>query len=113
MFSLCPSRSALPRAAFVYNGSMPSIERIALLFCAVVCAGPAMAQQSSGGGPGPQATAEHGISLAASGHCLEAIPLLRKSLRQLSNKELEKKAGLVGITCAMTHNQADDALPFL
>jgi tetratricopeptide (TPR) repeat protein len=71
-----------------------------------------MAQQSSGL-PGPQATAEHGISLAASGHCLEAIPLLRKSLRQLSNKELEKKAGLVGITCAMTHNQADDALPFL
>jgi tetratricopeptide (TPR) repeat protein len=92
---------------------MPGIKRIVPLFCALLCASRSLAQQSPGAGPGPQVNAERGISLALSGHCLEAIPLLRKSVRQLTNKELQKKAGLVGITCAMTHNLPDDALPFL
>ena len=98
---------------------MKSAKPITGSFCAVVLFGyPCVAQQPQrAGSPSPagtpQANAERAISLASSGHCLEALPLLRKSVRQLSNKELQKKAGLVGVTCAMTHNASDDVLPFL
>jgi len=39
--------------------------------------------------------------------------VLKKSLRQISDKDLEKRAGLDGLHCAMTHNAPYDALPFL
>jgi tetratricopeptide (TPR) repeat protein len=78
------------------------------------CAAGGYAQTPKQASPANPATlAEKGIALAQSGHCTEALPLLKKSIRQISNRELLKKAGLVGINCAMTHNAALDALPFL
>jgi len=61
----------------------------------------------------PQSAAERAVTLAESGHCTEAMPLLKKSIHQIVNKELQKRAGLVGLNCAMTHNAPSDALPFL
>jgi len=61
----------------------------------------------------PQSTAERGVTLAENGHCTEALPLLKKSIHQIASKELQKRAGLVGLDCAMTHNAPSDALPFL
>ena len=61
----------------------------------------------------PQNAAERAVSLAESGHCTEAMPLLKKSIRQIANKDLQKRAGLDGLNCAMTHNTPSEALPFL
>jgi tetratricopeptide (TPR) repeat protein len=78
-------------------------------------AGRAVAQTSNGtsnGTAGPN-SAERAINLAESGHCIEALPLLKKTIRQTTNKELQKRAGLVGMHCAMTHNAPYDSLSFL
>src|SRR4029077_1457070 len=61
----------------------------------------------------PQNAAERAVSLAESGHCTEAMPLLKTSIRQIANKDLQKRAGLYGLNCAMTHNTPSEALPFL
>src|SRR5256885_3323636 len=56
---------------------------------------------------------ERAATLAESGHCTEALPLLKKFLRQASDKDLQKRAGLDGLHCAMTHNAPYESLIFL
>ena len=63
--------------------------------------------------PTQEASAERGVGLAESGHCDEALPLLKKSIRQTSTRELQKRIGLDGLHCAMTRNAFLEALPFL
>jgi len=74
-------------------------------------AGHAVAQTSTNAA-GPN-TAEHGLNLAESGQCNEALPLLKRAIRQTTNKDLQKRIGLVGLHCAMTHNEPYDSLTFL
>jgi tetratricopeptide (TPR) repeat protein len=57
--------------------------------------------------------AERAAALAESGHCTEALPLLRKAIRQTSNHDLKKRLGLDGLHCAMTHNTPYESLEFL
>lgn len=63
--------------------------------------------------PAAPSTIEHGTSLAENGHCEEALPLLKKSIRQTTDRDLLKRAGLDGLRCAMTHNAYLDSLAFL
>ena len=51
--------------------------------------------------------------MAESGHCKEAIPLLKKALVTPGDKDLRRTAGLDGIRCAMGSNQFDAAQAFL
>lgn len=62
---------------------------------------------------GDSATGEHGIALAEAGRCSEALPILKRAIRSSSDHELQKRVGLVGIQCAMTHNAPYDSLVFL
>jgi tetratricopeptide (TPR) repeat protein len=57
--------------------------------------------------------AEHATSLAESGHCAEALPLLKKSIRQVSDKDRKKRMGLLGVQCSMTHTDPYESLLFL
>jgi Tfp pilus assembly protein PilF len=57
--------------------------------------------------------AAHNAGLAESGHCVEALPNLKKAIHQLRDKQLEHRVGLDGVHCAMTLNQVEDALDFL
>jgi len=59
------------------------------------------------------AEAQHAVSLAESGHCTEALPLLKKLIRQATDKSLKKRIGLDGLHCAMTHNVPYESLDFL
>jgi tetratricopeptide (TPR) repeat protein len=59
------------------------------------------------------ATAKKASALAESGHCAEALGLLRKSFGLLSDKDLKRKVGLDGVHCAMTLNRPSSALDFL
>jgi len=60
-----------------------------------------------------QQTLERAASLAEAGHCSEALPLLKKAIRQTTDKEVERRAGLDGLHCAMTHNMPFESLTFL
>jgi tetratricopeptide (TPR) repeat protein len=57
--------------------------------------------------------AQHALELAESGHCAQALPLLKKAIRQVADKDVKKRIGLDGIHCAMTHNVPYESLDFL
>ncbi|PYU75153.1 MAG: hypothetical protein DMG52_08215 [Acidobacteria bacterium] len=63
--------------------------------------------------PDSSAVADHGAKLAETGHCADAMPLLKKSFPQTSNKDLKLKIGFDAVRCAMTLNQPDLAVDFL
>lgn len=46
--------------------------------------------------------AEHAATLAETGHCQEALPLLTKAATHMADKELQKRVGLDGVRCATT-----------
>jgi tetratricopeptide (TPR) repeat protein len=46
-------------------------------------------------------TAKGAISLAEQGHCKEALPVLRRALTSSGSKEERKKAGVLGVRCAI------------
>ena len=70
--------------------------------------------QTSGKAPvSSAADAEKGVNLAASGHCAQAIPVLKRAIHSTSDREMKKRVGLAGLHCAMTHNASYDSLAFL
>ena len=58
------------------------------------------------------AEAQRAAALAESGHCKEALPLLKKTIRQVTDKDFRKRLALDGLHCAMTHDSYE-ALDFL
>lgn len=60
-----------------------------------------------------QSSPRRAVTLAESGHCVEALPLLKQSVRQVADRDAKKHMGLLGLNCAMTHNAPSDALDFL
>jgi tetratricopeptide (TPR) repeat protein len=102
----------------MYNFSMTWIFQLCICAAVALPLSPAAAAQappkdSSASAASPQATAQHAVALAESGHCVEALPLLKKSVRQVSDRDLKKRIGLLGINCAMTHNAPYDSLDFI
>jgi tetratricopeptide (TPR) repeat protein len=57
--------------------------------------------------------AQRAANLAESGRCKEALPSLKKAIRQVTDKDLKKRLGLDGLHCAMTHDVPYDSLDFL
>ena len=55
---------------------------------------------------GTPAVAEHAASLAESGRCSEALPLLAKAAAHITDKELQKRVGLDGVRCATLLQQS-------
>jgi tetratricopeptide (TPR) repeat protein len=82
--------------------------------CVSVAAASGFAQDSSKPAhPAAAADGERAVNLAESGHCPEALPLLKKSIHQTTDRDLKKRIGLDGVHCAMTHATPYDALDFL
>ena len=65
--------------------------------------------------PAPDASQslQKGLSLAKSGHCAEALPLLKKSLARVEDKSLKRDAGLAGVRCALFTDQPEAVTEFL
>lgn len=102
----------------MYNSFMRFISpKLALCTCAGFLACGACFAQAPSKNPSasanPQPSPERAVALAESGHCVEALPLLKKSVRQLSDRNAKKHIGLLGLNCAMTHDAPSDALDFL
>src|SRR5256714_245725 len=53
---------------------------------------------------------EHAIDLAAKGRCQEALLVLKKSLAQASDKQLEYRVAMATARCAMSLDQAQTAV---
>ncbi|HET9408047.1 MAG TPA: tetratricopeptide repeat protein [Candidatus Sulfotelmatobacter sp.] len=73
----------------------------------------AAAQASKPGASSTASSSQRAATLAESGHCAEALPLLSKAIHQVSDRDLKKRIGLDGLHCAMTHNAPNASLPFL
>ena len=59
------------------------------------------------------AAAEHAATLAESGRCAEALPILTKSAAHITDKELQKRVSLDGVRCATTLQQMEPLQDFL
>ena len=57
--------------------------------------------------------ARHAADVAEGGRCAEALPDLKRTFRQLADKDLTHRVGLDGLRCAMTLNEFDQAQDFL
>jgi len=62
---------------------------------------------------GSASAAQQGLNLAKGGRCEQALPLLRKSAQQLTDKDLKREVGFAGVRCAMAYNRPDAAMEFL
>jgi len=92
----------------------PPWGRSALLLLVLLPSCRALAQSSSKAvKPDAAMSVQKALHLAESGNCTEAMPVLKKALYQISNKDLKRKAGLDGVHCAMTLNQPNAAIDFL
>lgn len=85
--------------------------------CSAVGALLALASSAQTGKAAPAADsstdAKHAVNLAKTGHCKEALPLLKKSAAHIVGKDLKRDAGFAGVRCAMFTDQPDAAIDFL
>jgi tetratricopeptide (TPR) repeat protein len=95
----------------IYNRAMQSL--VLGISLSSILAISALAQTTAKTSSSSSISAQHGISLAESGNCAEALPILKRSIRTTSDHELQKRIGLDGIQCAMTHNAPYDSLVFI
>jgi tetratricopeptide (TPR) repeat protein len=58
-------------------------------------------------------SADRAVNLAQSGHCKEALPLLKQAKQQLAEKDLKRRVGFAGVRCAMFAGQPEAAEGFL
>jgi tetratricopeptide (TPR) repeat protein len=63
--------------------------------------------------PDSAVSAQRAIKLADSGHCTEALPLLRNMLTRIADKETKIKAGASTVRCALSVDQREAALDAL
>jgi tetratricopeptide (TPR) repeat protein len=83
---------------------------IASLLCFAFAAG---AQSHTSATAASPAAVEHAASLAESGHCSEALPVLTKATPHIADKDLQKRAGLDGVRCASLLEQQGPLLDLL
>ena len=101
--SILCALSSMPRLPALYS----------LIFFALAISVSSIAQVSSKTAPVNSNAAEHAASLAESGHCSEALPLLSKTAAHLTDKELLKRVGLDGVRCATLLRRWDPLLDFV
>jgi tetratricopeptide (TPR) repeat protein len=80
-----------------------------LFFAAVI----SMGQTAKKNPPTTTTDAQRATSLAETGHCKEAMPLLKRAIRQTEDRDLKKHIGLDGLHCAMASVTPYDSLDFL
>src|SRR5215475_8856523 len=92
----------------VKHAALPTLTVLLTLFLAG-----ANSQAKPAGAANPNTIAEKAIEAAAAGRCADAIPELRKAVRNSTNGDLKKLAGLHGLRCAMIRNMPVEAEDFL
>ena len=85
---------------------------ISVLLTAVICGGSggwaiAQVSQTRAAVESPTAAAERGITLGTRGHCKEAMPLLKKVIPKIQDKDLLHDAVMTRAQCGMATDQRD------
>ena len=94
----------------MYSSSRGSLALLLLLSVFVsVPALPASAQAA----PDPSTSAKQGIALAHKGNCKLALPILKKALSRVTDKQLKFDAAMLTARCAMSIGQTDSAVEAL
>jgi tetratricopeptide (TPR) repeat protein len=83
-----------------------------LSFCFAFTGAP-LSAQSGKAQPEPSAIVQKALLSAKAGRCVEALPLLKKSVGRVVDKDLKREAGFSGIRCAMLMNDPDAAVDFI
>lgn len=99
-----------PMRALVRQAGFSSLLLLYLLLLATLSPGQAAKKSAA---PAGGSEAERATNLAESGHCAEALPLLKRAIRQTIDHDLKKRVGLDGLHCTMTHNAPYESLDFL
>ena len=99
--------------------SNPRAESMSLLFkylrpasvlaYAVFSALPCMAQAAKKSAAAPSASVRQAIKLVATGRCKEAVPILRRDLPRITDKDLRYHSAMALTRCAMGLNDDQDA----
>src|ERR1700753_3901895 len=97
-------------AFFLPREPMPNFPKSAFLI--LLAAGSSLAQTAAKPASATPAAAEHAASLAETGHCAEALPLLAKNVH-VADKPLQKRVNLGGVRCATVLQKQDALLEFL
>jgi len=93
---------------------MATLSKLTLpVFLALGMSLPSLAQVASKPAAVAPAVAEHAATMAESGHCIEALPLLARAVPHITDKELQKRVGLDGVRCASTLQQPEQLQDFL
>ncbi|HEV7218746.1 MAG TPA: tetratricopeptide repeat protein [Terriglobales bacterium] len=94
---------------------MSRVLTVGLVFAFAFCTATSSSAQVAKGPSQPSklASSDKAATLAETGHCDEALPLLKKSIRQTAERDTQKRLGLDGLHCAMTHGAPYDSLEFL
>jgi len=98
-----------------YNRHMHAVLRFLALFlgvslCVSAFANGQAAKAKTESGP---SDSQRAVGLAESGHCPEALPLLKRAIHQTTDHDLKKRIGLDGLHCAMAREVPYDSLDFL
>lgn len=85
------------------------------LFAAVTAGGqgspkPAQTGGASAGATASAASVEASIDLAAKGKCEKALPILKRSVGRISDKDLKYRAAMATARCAMSLDQTETAV---
>jgi len=97
-----------------YNRIMRESFRHGLFLFSLLVISLAAAGQAANNKPASAGNdAQRAASLAESGHCPEALPLLKRAIRQTADHDLKKRLGLDGLHCAMARENPYDSLDFL
>jgi tetratricopeptide (TPR) repeat protein len=79
------------------------------LAMAPACSAQSTPKAAAAGAP----AGDKAATLAESGHCTEALPLLARTVAGIPNAELQKRMALDGVRCASLLQQKDTLLQFL
>jgi tetratricopeptide (TPR) repeat protein len=91
---------------------LPKSRCILLLLAAFVCGNPgtwliAQGSKTPAGAESPTTTAERGITLGTRGHCKEALPILKKVIPKIQDKDLLHDVVMARAQCGMATDQRD------
>lgn len=94
-------------------GCSSMIKRVLVLFLAALIGGfltgssAAQVSKKAAVAESPSAAAERGINLATRGRCADALPILKKSIPQIRDKNLRYDAAMASAQCGMSADQVD------
>jgi tetratricopeptide (TPR) repeat protein len=101
----------------MYNERMKNAFHLpACIFASLLLAGTSAGQSPTKNSSGAAPTVpsfRRAVSLAEGGRCTEAVPLLKKYIHQVTDREEKKHIGLLGLNCAMSQKAPYDAFDFL